>query len=50
MQDNQKIARYRFWKWLIEKAILHRHIYWLLWGILIVLGLCAWQFGLGTVL
>ena len=38
--------KYKFWRWLIEKAIHNRRIYYLLWGALIVLAICAFRFGL----
>ena len=46
MHDEHKNCRYRFWRWLIEKACRNRRIYWLLWGLLAVVGICAWRFGL----
>lgn len=38
--------KYKFWRWLIEKAIRNKRVYWLLWGCLAVIGICAWRFGL----
>jgi len=49
MKDDHD-CRYRFWRWLIEKAISSRRIYWLLWGMLAVTALCAWRFGLSGLL
>ena len=46
MHDKHKNCRYRFLRWLIEKACHSRRIYWLLWGVLVVVGICAWRFGL----
>ena len=44
--EHHEASRYRFWRWLIELALKHRQIYWLLWGILAVIAICAWRFGL----
>lgn len=49
MKDDHD-CRYRFWRWLIEKAISSRRIYWLLWEMLAVTALCAWRFGLSGLL
>ncbi len=46
MENNHHECRYRFWRWLIELALKHWQIYWLLWGILVVIAICAWRFGL----
>lgn len=44
--EHHESCRYRFWRWLIGLALKHRQIYWLLWGILAVIAICAWRFGL----
>lgn len=33
MEEHEN-CRYRFWKWLIEQALKHKRVYWLLWGVL----------------
>jgi hypothetical protein len=38
--------KYKFWKWLIEKAMSNKRVYRLLWGFLFVLAICAFKFGL----
>lgn len=43
-------CRYHFWRWLICLAMKNSRIYWLLWGMLVVVAICAWQFGLAGVL
>jgi len=51
--DGEKMKeeyRYWFWKWLICKALRHTRIYWLLWGVLVVMAICAWRFGLAGLL
>lgn len=39
-------CKYKFRKWLINKALKNKPLYWLLWGFLVVLGICAYKFGL----
>ena len=46
MRENHQGCRYCFWRWLIKAALKHRKIYWLLWGMLAVVAICAWRFGL----
>ena len=48
-KTRSKKSRYKFVKWLINKAIAHDKVYWLLWGILAILGVCAWRFGLAWI-
>ncbi len=50
MENEHKNCRYRFWRWLIGLALKNRRVYWLLWGMLAVLAICAWRFGLAGLL
>lgn len=50
MTEECKCNKYKFWRWLIGMAIQNRRVYWLLWGFLVVLAICAFKFGLVGVL
>lgn len=43
-------CKYRFWRWLIKTALKNKKVYWLLWGVLVILAICAWRFGLVGIL
>ena len=45
MTEEHKNCRYRFWKWLIEQALNHKRVYWLLWGALIALRIAGHGIG-----
>lgn len=45
MAKEHKYCKWIFAKWLITYATTNKKVYWLLWGGLLVLAICAWQFG-----
>ena len=45
MTKKRKHCHCRFWQWLINKALKSAKIYWLLWGLLVILALGVWRFG-----
>ena len=47
MEEHQ--CKYKFWRWVLTKAIKNPKVYWLLWGLIAVLGVCAWRFGFAGV-
>lgn len=50
MTDEHTNCKYSFWKWLVQYATKNQRIYWLLWGLLVALIVCAYKFGLTGIL
>lgn len=42
-------CKYRFWRWLITLATANKKVYWLLWGMIAVMAICAYKFGFAGV-
>jgi hypothetical protein len=45
-EEKHENCKYNFWKWLIQYATKNKSIYWLLWGGVAALIVCAFRFGL----
>lgn len=45
-EEKHENCKYNFWKWLIQYATKNKRIYWLLWGGIGALVVCAYKFGL----
>lgn len=45
-EEKHENCKYKFWKWLIKFATQNKKIYWLLWGGIGALVVCAYKFGL----